>query len=37
MLSTKLKVIYGNLMSDIFATNTGVTQGDGMSSNEFTF
>ena len=37
MASTRLQVQCKNLMSDIFATNTGVPQGDGMSTNEFTF
>ena len=36
MLGTKLQVQCGNSMSDIFATNKGVPQGDGMSVNKFT-
>ena len=36
MLGTKLAVKCGNETSDLFLTDTGVTQGDGYSANEFT-
>ena len=37
MLQTKLRIQCDNSLSDIFDTNTGVPQGDGLSANEFTY
>lgn len=36
MFSTKPQIQCGKSMSDIFTTNTGVPQGDGINVNEFT-
>ena len=36
MLNTKLRVRCGNDLSETFATNTGVPQGDSLSANQFT-
>ena len=37
MINTKIQVRCGNTKSEIFTTDTGVPQGDGLSANEFTF